>query len=109
MASSVAPMVRMFLSTISRLPAMAIAHCRKAMQWNSKLCRVRKDRKQPKYKKQHSLQRNNYGPAGMLPSAGLFVAIVYQTQFETGSHYNHPMDNQQIARILRETAQLLEI
>jgi CspA family cold shock protein len=26
---------------------------RKAMQWNSKLCKVRKDRKQPKYKKQH--------------------------------------------------------
>jgi len=23
------------------------------MQWNSKLCKVRKDRKQPKYKKQH--------------------------------------------------------
>ena len=30
-------------------------------------------------------------------------------RFETRSHYNHPMDNQQIARILRDTAQLLEI
>jgi DNA polymerase (family 10) len=30
-------------------------------------------------------------------------------RFETRSHYNHSMDNQQIARILRDTAQLLEI
>jgi hypothetical protein len=30
------------------------------MQWNSKLCKVRKDRKQPKYKKQRKLQCNNY-------------------------------------------------
>ncbi len=30
-------------------------------------------------------------------------------RFEARSHYNHPMDNQQIARILRDTAQLLEI
>ncbi len=39
---------------------MAIAHCRKVTQWNSKLCKVRKDRKQRKYKKQRKLQCNNY-------------------------------------------------
>jgi DNA polymerase (family X) len=34
---------------------------------------------------------------------------VKTVRFETRSLYNHPMDNQQIARILRDTAQLLEI
>src|ERR1700693_3630856 len=38
-----------------------------------------------------------------------FFSKRFRTRFETSSHYNHPMDNQQIARILRETAQLLEI
>jgi DNA polymerase (family 10) len=36
-------------------------------------------------------------------------AGVKTVRFETRSLYNHPMDNQQIARILRDTAQLLEI
>src|SRR5215467_3357960 len=35
--------------------------------------------------------------------------LIALVRFHPGSHYNLPMDNQQIARILRETAQLLEI
>jgi len=43
------------------------------------------------------------------PRAVFVKAEVKTVRFETRSHYNHPMDNQQIARILRDTAQLLEI
>src|SRR6266851_908158 len=45
----------------------------------------------------------------MFPLPVFLISKGYRTRFETSSHYNHPMDNQQIARILRETAQLLEI
>ena len=45
----------------------------------------------------------------MFPCRSFYFAGGYRARFETSSHYNHPMDNQQIARILRETAQLLEI
>ena len=50
-------------------------------------------------------------PAEAFSSAGLFACIVGipGVHFETLPAYNHAMDNQQIARILRETAQLLEI
>src|SRR5882724_10066153 len=109
MVSSVARMVRKFLSTIPRLPVTAIAHCRKVMQWNSEIVKVRKDHKQPKYKKQRKLQCNNYQGRLDVPLCRPFLLQRYGTRFETSSHYNHPMDNQQIARILRETAQLLEI
>jgi len=81
------------------------------MQWNSKLCKARKGRKHRKYKKQHERRAIILWPAGDVSALPAFCCChsFFEIRSISRSHYNQPMENQQIARILRETAQLLEI
>src|SRR5882762_6254796 len=122
MASSGVTMARMYSFTIPPSWGTATAHCRKGTWSNSKLCKDQKVRKQPTCKNRAAkLSALPLFPAGkdvplcrpfVLPSRrplicialtlGLFPVSLAQT-------YNRHMDNKTIARILRDTAQLLEI
>src|SRR3982074_2249950 len=97
-------------STIPPSLETAIALCRKETRSNSKLCRDRKVRKPPTYKN---------------PAVKFLPAICFCRQrvrlcrllflrmellpVSLAQPYNRRMDNKSLARILRDTAQLLEI
>src|SRR5207247_5754631 len=112
MASSGVMMAQTFLYTIPRSSATAIALFRRATQSNSRLWKAPRARRPPTSRNQAEREAFSIFPAGRerALSAGFHFSVhSAPAPLFTHSPYNPRMDNKQIARILRETAQLLEI
>src|SRR5205814_3330500 len=98
---------------------MVTGRCRKATQSNSRLCRDRRGHKHRTFKKQGESGLHLFGRKGAPPfrpflflwwtAAAIAKTAGAAKDREGIPFYNRRMDNKQIARILRETAQLLEI
>src|SRR5713101_2324449 len=83
---------------------MVIVPCKKETRSNSKLFRGRKVPKQPTSQRAVAEAVSNHLAGRDAPPAGLFYLIP-----RFGLIILTVLDNKQIARVLRETAQLLEI